>query len=145
MRKIFRFVRIDRVEVNGAAARGVQPIRAAVVPDEISRQRADGIEVAFEIGEGIFPRAVVQAFFAGFAGRADGEHARFNGFESVQAIVTADFEEPRAALAMVTIPVERSTLASSESGFESRAGTTPSGRNNASRSSATWGIVNISR
>ena len=104
---MFRFIRIDRVEVNGAAARDVQPIRAAVVPDEISRQRADGIEVALEIGVGIFPRAVVQTFFAGLAGRADSEHARLNGFECLQAVVAADFEEPRVALAVVEVPFER--------------------------------------
>src|SRR5713101_4667636 len=50
-----------------------------------------------------------------------------------------------SAAAMVTAPVERSTLASSERGLESRAGAASAGRKKSLRSSATCGIVRISR
>src|SRR6266851_2552871 len=131
--------------MDGAAFCRVQPLRAAIFPAKAATEFADGIEIALEVGKRKIACRVVESFFAGFAGRADRKHARFNRCVSIQAIVAADFEEARIALAMVTIPFERRTLASSESGFESRAGATSCGLNRASRSSATCGIVRISR
>ena len=120
------------IEKNRAATRGIQPVGGSFFPARASGKRADGVEIAFQIGEGVFACGVVQAFFAGGSGGADGEDASFDGLAAVQAIVMGDFEKADVALAVIeipferggheTMPVERRTPASSESGLARRAG-----------------------
>src|SRR5260221_8075200 len=51
-------------------------------------------------------RRIVQTFFAGLAGGADGEDGRLDGLAAAQAGVTADLEETNVALAAVESPFE---------------------------------------
>src|SRR5580704_13420171 len=94
------------MELNCAAASGVRPRGSALLPFESARERADGVEIAFQIGELVFAGSFVDAFFAGFACCADREDWRFDGGASFEAIAAADFEEADVALAVVEIPFE---------------------------------------
>ncbi len=76
-REIARFARLDGVQIDGAAARRVQPVRAAIFPAKTTAEFADGIEVSLEVGKRKIARRIVETLFACFAGRSDCEHARF--------------------------------------------------------------------
>jgi len=73
----------------------VQPVRAAIVPAKAASKFADRIEIALEVGKRKVVGGIVQAFFARFAGRTNRKYASLDGFASIQAIVTADFEQAR--------------------------------------------------
>ena len=100
-------VRNAPVQVDGNAASGVQPFRAAVFPTETAAEFADGIEVAFEVGKRKVAGGIVESLFPRFAGRANCKHTRFNGFASIQSVVAADFEQARVALTVIQIPFDR--------------------------------------
>src|SRR5258708_38094194 len=95
------------MQIDRAAARCLQPLCGAVSPAEAAAEFADGIEIAFEVGKRKIARRIVEAFSARFTGCANREHARFDGFASVQAIVAADFEQAPIALAVIQIPFKR--------------------------------------
>src|SRR5204862_6532240 len=90
----------------------MEPIRAAVVPIEFASampgadQLTDGIKVTFQVRKRKFTCRIVESFFAGFAGCPESEHACLEGLVSLQAIVAADFEQARVALAVVEVPLE---------------------------------------
>ncbi len=67
---------------------------------------AERVDVAFQIRETIWSRAVVQVLFTSIAGCADGEHARFDRLAAIQSILTANFEEAHVALAVIQVPFE---------------------------------------
>src|SRR6266478_1190731 len=50
-REIARFVRTDGVQMDGAAARRVQPLRGAIGPLESAAEFTERIEIALEVGE----------------------------------------------------------------------------------------------
>ena len=87
--------------MDGTAARRVQPLRAAAIPAETAAEFGNGIEVAFEIGKRKIARGIVETFFARFAGRTDGEHARFERLSSLEAIVATDLKQTNVALAVI--------------------------------------------
>src|SRR5580693_843687 len=99
------FMGADR---NGSAAGAVSPCGPGLVPFELAGQGADGVEVAFQVGEfvgaGVF--AFDDSFWAGFAGGADGEDRSLDGGSSFEAVAPADFEEADVALAVIEIPFE---------------------------------------
>src|SRR5260370_35353362 len=86
-------------------------------PVESAAELADGIEIALEVSKREIARSIVEAFFAGFAGRTYCEHGRFDRLyvlarlagEAIQAVATADFEQARIALAVVQIPFQRAS------------------------------------
>ena len=100
-REIFHFARSDGVRMNCAAPRRVQPLRAAAIPAETAAKFADGVEVALEVGKRKIARRMVETFFARFAGRTDGKHARFERLSSLEAIVATDLKQTNVALAVI--------------------------------------------
>src|SRR5258708_6062945 len=76
-REISPFARNDSVQMEGAAPRRVQPLRAAVFPAKTTAEFAERIEISLEVGKREIASGIVETFFAGCAGRADGEYARF--------------------------------------------------------------------
>ncbi len=92
--------------MNCSAACGVSPSGSALLPVEAAGKRADGVEIAFQIGEFVLAGVFVDALFAGFACCADRQNRRFDGCASVEAIAAADFEEADVALAVIEIPFE---------------------------------------
>src|SRR5258708_19302468 len=74
-------------------------------PAQTTCKSADGIEIAFQIGERVIPRRVVQTFFAGFASGAHCQDWRLNSLASVKAILAADLKQANVALARVQVPL----------------------------------------
>src|SRR5262249_18697634 len=89
-----------------SAMRRMKPIRDAFLPAQTASKTPEIVQIAFEIGELIFARSLVDVFFAGFSGRSDGEHGGLDGFGAVEPIVTGDLEQTHVPLAMVEVPLD---------------------------------------
>src|SRR5260370_21282213 len=63
-REILRFAGNDSVQIEGAAPRRVQPLRAALFPAKTTAEFADRIEIAFEVGKRTIPGGIVNTCFA---------------------------------------------------------------------------------
>src|ERR1700687_732032 len=84
----------------------MEPSGTSFVPRDTAAERAQRVKVALQIRERIVARSIVQAFFAGLPGGADGEDGRLDGLGSVQAIVAADLKKANVALAAVEVPFQ---------------------------------------
>src|SRR5258707_446198 len=84
----------------------MQPAGATFVPRETTGERAERVEVALQIRKRIVARRIVQAFFAGFAGGADGKDRCLDRSGAIQAIVAAHLEKAGGTLSAIEGPFE---------------------------------------
>src|ERR1700730_14461151 len=85
----------------------MQPFRTAFLPRKAASKQARGVDVTFQIGETVVAGRIIEVFFAGFAGRADGDHPGFHRFTARDAIVAGHLEQAHVTLAVVEVPFER--------------------------------------
>src|SRR5208282_62834 len=105
-------------QAQGATFRGVQPLRTAIFPVKAAGKRADGIEIAFQIGEIIFARRIVQTLFAGRTGGANGKNARLRWLAIHDVILAANFKQPDVALPVIQIPLNGAGQGHEAGGFQ---------------------------